>query len=71
VAHAVVGMNRAQGRAIVQTLLDKYENRLDDASKGRIFQECYDWDSIEPKQECVELYEAVKDDLTGYRLSFK
>lgn len=71
VAHAAAGMSRVQGNEIANKLLDKYEDRLGQAPKGTRFQECYDWDSIEPKQEYVELYEAVKDELASYGLAFK
>jgi hypothetical protein len=38
---------------------------------GKKFQECYDWGSIEPSQEYVELYGRIKDELTGYGIEFK
>ncbi len=71
VAHATVGMSRAECNEIAKTLLAKYEDKLLDPPKGTRFQECYDWDSIEPCEEYVELYGRIKEELAGYGLKFK
>jgi hypothetical protein len=71
VAHAVAGMTRAQANELVKVLLPKYKDRLPDPPLGKKFQECYDWGSIEPSQEYVELYGRIKDELTGYGIEFK
>ena len=55
---------------IVKKLLVKYEDRLADPPRGKKFQECYDWDSIEPCQEYIDLYGRIKEELTGYGLKF-
>jgi len=70
VAHAVAGMTRAEANELVKKLLPKYEDRLADPPLGKKFQECYDWGSIEPCQEYIELYGRIKDELTGYGLEF-
>lgn len=71
VAHAVLGMTRVEANGIVKKLLAKYEDRLLDPPKGVKFQDSYDWGSIEPHQEYVDLYGKIKDELTGYGLKFK
>jgi methylamine--corrinoid protein Co-methyltransferase len=71
VAHAVAGMTRAEANDIVKKLVPKYRDRLPNPPKGKKFQEAYDWDSIEPCQEYVDLYGRIKDELTGYGLKFK
>jgi methylamine--corrinoid protein Co-methyltransferase len=71
VAHAAVCMSRAEANQIVKKLLTKYQDQLTDPPKGVSFQESYDWGSIEPKQEYVDLYCRIKDELTGYGLKFR
>lgn len=70
VAHAAVGLSRVEANEIVGELVSKYEDRLDNPPKGVSFQESYDWDSIEPKSEYVDLYGAMRDELAGYGLHF-
>jgi methylamine--corrinoid protein Co-methyltransferase len=60
-----------QANEIVETLVAKYKDSLANPPKGKTFQECYDWDSIQPIQEYVELYGRIKDELAGYGLKFK
>jgi len=71
VAHAVAGMSRAEANEIVKKLLPKYADNLPNPPKGKRFQEAYDWGSIEPCQEYVDLYSKVKEELTGYGLRFR
>jgi methylamine--corrinoid protein Co-methyltransferase len=71
VAHASVGISRVEANEIVKKLLAKYEDRLADPPRGKKFQECYDWDSIEPCQEYVDLVGRIKEELTSYGLKFK
>jgi hypothetical protein len=71
VAHAVAGMTRVEANELVKKLVPKYKERLVDPPLGKKFQECYDWGSIEPREEYVELYGRIKDELTGYGLKFK
>jgi methylamine--corrinoid protein Co-methyltransferase len=68
VAHASVGMSRADASQIVQRLLAKYEEKLVDPPRGTPFQGSYDWDSIEPCQEYVDLYGRIKSELRAYGL---
>jgi methylamine--corrinoid protein Co-methyltransferase len=71
VAHAAAGITRAQANEMVKTLIPKYKDQLAHPPKGQTFQECYDWDSIQPCQEYVELYGRIKTELAGYGLKFK
>ena len=71
VAHAAVGMSRAEANGIVKRLLADYEDQLLGPPKGTPFQESHDWDSIRPCQEYVELVGRMKAELTGYGLAFK
>jgi len=71
VAHAVVGMKRNEANEIVNRLLRKYENDLDDPPKGKKFQECYNIGTLEPSREYTELYRKMKNELSDYGLKFK
>ena len=71
VIHAAAGMSRADANEVVKKLVPKYADQLKSPPKGKRFQEAYDWDSIEPCQEYVELYGRVKSELAGYGLRFK
>jgi len=71
VAHAAAGLSRAQANEIITTLIPKYKDRLASPPKGATFQECFDWVSIQPCQEYIELYGQIKDELVGYGLKFK
>ena len=71
VAHAAAGLTRTEANEIVKTLLPKYSDRLSDPPLGQKFQEAFDWGSIEPSQEYVDLYGRIKDELAGYGLKFK
>jgi len=71
VAHAVIGMKRTEANEIVNTLLPKYENNLDNPPKGKKYQECYDIKTLEPSREFTELYGGIKKELAGYGLKFR
>lgn len=71
VAHAAVGMTRAQAGAIVGQLVARYEHALNDPPQGVSFQEAYDWGTIEPRPEYVDLYAEVKEELTDLGLKFR
>ena len=60
---ACVGMSRTQGNELAKELLEKYEDKLDDAPIGKKYQDCYDIDTGLPCQEYVDLYGQVTDEL--------
>ncbi|GAH87527.1 unnamed protein product, partial [marine sediment metagenome] len=71
VAHAVIGVKRTEANEIVNRLLPKYENNLDNPPKGKKYQECYNIETLEPSREFIGLYGRIKKELTGYGLKFK
>jgi methylamine--corrinoid protein Co-methyltransferase len=70
VAHAAVGIGRAEANEIVKGLVACYADRLTDPPKGTPFQESHDMDSVQPCQEYVDLVGRMKDELRarGLRL---
>ncbi len=71
VVHAAAGLSRAEANELVKRLVPKYRDRLANPPKGAKFQDCFDWDSIEPRPEYLDLYGRIKDELAGYGLRFK
>jgi methylamine--corrinoid protein Co-methyltransferase len=72
VGHAVAkqGMKRPQANEIVLQLLDKYEERIPDAPKGKPFQECYDPRTSRPMPWYLDMFEQVKGELAAVGITF-
>lgn len=68
VAHAVEGMTRVEGNAIVQKLVAKYRDALPTADIGKHFREVYNLDTLEPTREWQQTYEEVITELKGLGL---
>jgi hypothetical protein len=61
-------MTRSDANELFKTLVLKYRDRLSAPPKGLRYQECYDWDSIQPHQGYLELVGRIEDELAGYGL---
>ena len=59
VAHAVEGMTRIEGNALVQKLVAKYRDKLPTADIGKHFRETYNLDTLEPDPRWQGIYEDV------------
>lgn len=64
VAHAVAGMSRKEANEIVESLLKKYESQLREPPVGQRYQECCDITTGKPKQELLQLYREIRQELT-------
>lgn len=64
-----VGLKRTEANELVKELLSRYEDKIDDAPKGKKYQECYDVNTGRPIQEYADLYGEVKEELhaLGFR----
>jgi methylamine--corrinoid protein Co-methyltransferase len=71
IAHAVVGMKRAEANEIVKQLLARYQDSLDNAPKGLKFWECYDLNTLKPTKEHEELYARAWKQLESYGVAFR
>ena len=69
VAHAVEGMTRAEGDAIVQQLVARYRDVLPSADIGKHFRETYNLDTLEPTPEWQATNQAVLSELSELGLS--
>jgi methylamine--corrinoid protein Co-methyltransferase len=66
VAHAAVGMDKAQANDLVLRFLSKYEDRIKDKTLhtlGKTFQECYDLERVVPNKEILKELDEVKKEI--------
>jgi methylamine--corrinoid protein Co-methyltransferase len=70
VAHAAAGMTRQDANRLVAALLDRYEDRLDNAPAGAAYDECWDLDRIVPTDEYEAFYERMKREIGAMGIPF-
>lgn len=70
-AYAATGMRAQQANALVNRLLEKYEDRIAAAPKGKRYQECYDLRTGKPSEEYVRLHDEVKEELAQMGIPFE
>jgi len=70
VATAVTGMKADNANEIVKKLLSMYENDIDKAPQGKLYQECFDVKTRKPKEEYIKLYDEVKEELVKMGIPF-
>jgi methylamine--corrinoid protein Co-methyltransferase len=70
-AHNVTGMKADQANDLVNRLLEKYEDQIEVAPKGKRYQECYDLKTEKPTDDYQKLYEEVKDGLTSLGITIQ
>jgi methylamine--corrinoid protein Co-methyltransferase len=69
-AKAVTGIKAHEANEIANRLLDKYEDKLADAPRGKKYQQCYDLKTQKPSEEYIRLYDKVLDELTRMGIPF-
>jgi hypothetical protein len=69
-AYAATEAKTEQASALVTRLLEKYEERIGEAPKGKRYQECYDLTTGRPSEEYIRLYDEVKEELASVGISF-
>jgi methylamine--corrinoid protein Co-methyltransferase len=70
-AYAATGMRADQASELVNRLLEKYEDGIVEAPKGKPYQECYDLQTRKPSQEYVRLHGEVKEELAQMGVAFR
>jgi methylamine--corrinoid protein Co-methyltransferase len=70
-AHDVTGMDVDQANDLVNHLLEKYEDQVEEAPKGYRYQECYNQKTDKPSDEYQRLYEEVQKELTGLGINLQ
>jgi len=70
IAHKAVNVNRKQANEMIKAIIPRYEQYLEEKNppKGKTFDELYDLNTLKPKQEYVELYERVWEELNSLGL---
>jgi methylamine--corrinoid protein Co-methyltransferase len=63
VAHAALGLKRAEANEIVLACLGHYEHTLAAPNLGKPFPALYDIDTLEPGEAWLEIYHQVRDEL--------
>jgi len=71
VARASLGLKRQDASGLVGEILKQYQDTLANPNRGRPFPEVYDVETVQPKQEWLDIYYAVKEDLARLGLVFK
>jgi methylamine--corrinoid protein Co-methyltransferase len=71
VAYAATGMGAEEANVLVNRLLEKYENRVEQAPRGKRYQECFDLRTQKPSEKYVRLYDEVKEELAQMGVSFR
>jgi methylamine--corrinoid protein Co-methyltransferase len=70
-AHAVAGLGRGQANELINKILAKYESRLADPPRGKLFVECYDVATIKPTPEHLQVFGKAKEELNKLGINFK
>lgn len=70
-AYAATGMKAEQANAVINRLLEKYEERIKKAPQGKRYQECYDLETGKPVEEYVRLYDEVREELSDMGIVFR
>ncbi len=63
-------VTREQVNEVVKRILSEYEDQFGDPPLGKRFDECYDLDTLQPTQEYLDLYDRIKEKLTGFGLEY-
>ncbi len=70
-AYAAAGVSSERASELVNRFLQKYEDIIGEAPKGKRYQECYDLRTGKPSEEYVRLHEEIKEELTQMGVSFR
>ncbi len=63
-------MTRAQAEEICQKIMEKYEKLIPIDNYGKKIQEVYDMEKITPRQEYVDHYKRMRDELNKLGVEF-
>jgi len=71
VSRAALGLKRQDASALAAELLTRYQATLSSPNRGRPFPEVYDVETVQPRQEWLDMYYDVKEDLARIGLTMK
>lgn len=70
IAHAITGMKADRAAELVNKILEKYEQEIEQAPTGKRYQECYDLSTGALSEEYMRLYDEVKGELANMGIPF-
>jgi len=70
VSRAATGLSRERANELVLQLVARYEGTLEEPRYGYPFPEVYDEVTVRPKENWLNVYQQVKDELAGLGISF-
>jgi methylamine---corrinoid protein Co-methyltransferase len=70
VSNAALGLKRADAARLASEILPRYQETLTNPNRGYPFPEVYDIETVRPKEQWLEIYYAVKEDLSKLGLQF-
>ena len=70
-AYAATGLKAEEANELVNRLLAKYESGIEDAPRGKPYQECYDLTTRKPLDQYVRLHSEVKEELLQMGIPFQ
>ena len=71
VSRAALSLKRQDASALAAELLTRYQATLPSPNRGKPFPEVYDVETVQPKQEWLDMYYDVKEDLARIGLTMK
>jgi methylamine--corrinoid protein Co-methyltransferase len=69
VTHAALSMKRQEANGYVLECLKLFEQSMDHPNPGKPFPDLYNTDTVEPKQEWLDVYHQVRQKLIGLGLN--
>ena len=70
VSRAATGLSRERANELVLQLVARYEGTLEEPRYGYPFPEVYDEVTVRPKENWLNVYQQVKDELARFGISF-
>lgn len=71
VSRAALGLSRQAASELIPQIMKGYIDTLTHPNRGKPFPEVYDVETVEPKQEWLDMYYQVKSDVAGLGLEFE
>jgi methylamine--corrinoid protein Co-methyltransferase len=62
-------MDRKEADSIVGRLCEKYKGNIENAPKGKTYQQAYDVKTGKPLPESIQTYERMKKVIAGYGIT--
>jgi methylamine--corrinoid protein Co-methyltransferase len=71
VSRAALGLTRQEAAELIPQLLEAYKHTLTAPERGCPFWEVYDVETVQPKEEWLNIYDTVKEEISKLGLKFE